>query len=131
MSDPQPTVTVPNPPAATPPAASQPAAKPPALKLLESIPEPGWRDGVWMSSSHFAVAGDEGVWAYDVTQPEPRRGQLGTSGDVTALAFIPAARSLVLGDRDGQVHSIELGSGRAGFHLGMNGGPIVQLAADE
>ena len=137
MSDPQPTATppAPNPPPQNPSAApastaGQPAAKGPTLRLLESIPEPGWRDGVWMSSSHFAVAGDEGVWAYDVTQPEPRRGQLGTSGDVTALAFIPAARSLVLGDRDGQVHSIELGSGRAGFHLGMNGGPIVQLAAD-
>jgi WD40 repeat protein len=127
MSDSQPTVTASAP---NPSAAGQPAAKAPTLRHLESIPEPGWRDGVWMSSSHFAVAGDEGVWAYDVTQAEPRRGQLGTSGDVTALAFVPARRSLVLGDRDGQVHSIGFGSGRSGFHVDAGNSPILQLAAD-
>jgi WD40 repeat protein len=105
-------------------------ASPATLRLVQNIPEPGWRDGTWMSSSHFAVAGDEGVWAYDVTQHEPRRGQLGTSGDVTALVFVPATRTLALGDRDGQVHSNELGSGRAGFHADTGLGAIRALAAD-
>lgn len=102
---------------------------PATLQLIQNIPGPGWRDGAWMSPSHFAVAGDEGVWAYDVTQREPRRGQLGTSGDITALAFVPGRRTLVLGDRDGQVHSNEM-SGRAGFHVDLGIGAIRTLAAD-
>ncbi|HSU15013.1 hypothetical protein [Longimicrobium sp.] len=139
MSDPQPTATPATPIApdaapAAPAAATEPAGQstpqPPALRHLETIPEPGWRDGVWMSASHFAVAGDEGVWAYDVTQPEPRRGQLGTSGDVTALAFVAARRTLVIGDRDGQVHSIGLGSGRSGFHFDAGRAPVTRLAAE-
>ena len=123
-----PTAPVPASPGA--PAAGQPTPKPPALRHLESIPGAGWRDGVWMSASHFAVAGDEGVWAYDVTQPEPRGAQLGTSGDVTALAFVPGARMLAIGDRDGQVHSIGLGSGRSGIHFDAGRFPVLQLSAD-
>lgn len=110
-----------------PPAAAVPPA---ALQLLQNIPAPGFRDGVWMSPNHFAVAGDDGVWAYDVTQREPRRGQLGTSGDVTALAFVPGRRSLALGDSSGQVHSNEMGSGRAGFHVDLGIGAIRALHAD-
>lgn len=109
---------------------TQPSSVPQAtLQLIQNIPGPGWRDGAWMSPSHFAVAGDEGVWAYDVTHREPRRGQLGTSGDVTALAFIPGRRTLVLGDADGQVHSNEM-SGRAGFHVDLGIGAIRAITAD-
>jgi hypothetical protein len=130
MSDPQPTATPTDSPATPAPEAAAPAPSAPTLRRLEVIHEPGWRDGAWMSPSHFAVAGDEGVWAYDVTQPEPRRAQVGTSGDVTALAYVPARRSLVIGDRDGQVHSIGFGSGRSGFHVDAGRSPILQLAAD-
>lgn len=111
-------------------ATQQPLVPPATLRLIQNIPEPGWRDGTWMSSSHFAVAGDEGVWAYDVTQRQPRRGQLGTNDDVTALAFVPATRTLALGDRDGQVHSNELGSGRAGFHADTGLGAIRAVSAE-
>jgi len=104
-------------------------ATPATLQLIQNIPGPGWRDGAWMSPSHLAVAGDEGVWAYDVTHREPRRGQLGTSGDVTALAFVPGRRTLVLGDADGQVHANEM-SGRAGFHVDLGIGAIRGIAAD-
>src|SRR3954467_14102910 len=113
MSDSQPTAT-PSEPSAPPtiPAASpaQPTPAPPALRHLETIPGAGWRDGAWMSSSHFAVAGDAGVWPYAATAPEPRRAPVGTSGDGTALAFVAARRTLVIGDRDGQVHSVGMGS---------------------
>jgi len=112
------------------PVSQQSPVSPATLQLVQNIPEPGWRDGTWMSPSHFAVAGDDGVWAYDVTQRQPRRGQIGTSGDVTALAFVPATRTLALGDRDGQVHSTELGSGRAGFHADTGLGAIRTIAAD-
>ncbi|HEX6746790.1 MAG TPA: hypothetical protein VF092_05790 [Longimicrobium sp.] len=135
MSDPQPTATPPAPPPSsssttpsTPPA--QPVEKPPTLRLLEAIAEAGCRDGVWMSPTHFAVCSGEGVGLYDVSQAEPRRAPLGTSGDVTALAYIPATRTLILGDESGQVHSKEMGSGRSGFHVGLNRGAITRLAAD-
>jgi len=132
MSDPQPTATpaAPDAPPTLPAAAGEPTPKPPALRHLETIPGSGWRDGAWMSSSHFAVAGDEGVWAYDVTQPEPRRAPVGTSGDVTALAFAPGRRTLVIGDRDGQVHSVGLGSGHSGFHFDAGTAPVTRLAAE-
>lgn len=112
------------------PATQQGSVAPATLQLIQNIPAPGWRDGTWMSPSHFAVAGDDGVWAYDVTQRQPRRGQLGTSGDVTALAYVPATRTLALGDRDGQVHGNELGSGRAGFHADTGVGAIRVLTGE-
>ncbi|HEX8832479.1 MAG TPA: hypothetical protein VF705_14990, partial [Longimicrobium sp.] len=99
------------------------------LQLIQTIPAPGFRDGVWMSPSHFAVAGDEGVWAYDVSSAVPRRGPIGTSTDINALAYLPARRTLVLGDADGQVHSNEM-SGRAGFHVDVGIGAIRSLTAD-
>lgn len=99
------------------------------LQLIQNIPGTGWRDGAWMSPSHFAVAGDEGVWAYDVTHSEPRRGPLGDSTDITALAYAPARRMLVLGDADGMVHSKEF-SGRAGFHADVGIGAIRTIVAD-
>jgi WD40 repeat protein len=83
-----------------------------------------------MSPNHFAVAGDEGVWAYDVSHHEPRRGPVGTSTDITALAFVPGRRTLALGDADGQVHSLEMGSGRSGFHVDVGIGAIRTLVAD-
>lgn len=112
------------------PSQSPNSPAPATLQLVQNIAEAGWRDGVWMSSSHFAVAGDAGVWAYDVTQREPRRGPLGTSTDITALAFVQSRRTLVLGDRDGIVHSNELGSGRSGFHADVGIGAIRALVAD-
>jgi WD40 repeat protein len=127
MSDPQPAPT-PVPPAA--PADPQPSVKPVTLRHVESIPEPGLRDGVWMSPTHFAVAGEEGVGLYDLSLAEPRRGPLGTSTDVTALAWIPATRTLVLGDSGGEVHTNEL-SGRSGLHTAENRDRITALAADE
>jgi WD40 repeat protein len=109
---------------------TQPSSVPRAtLQLIQNIPAPGFRDGAWMSPTHFAVAGDDGVWAYDVTSAVPRRGPLGTSTDITALAYLPARRSLVLGDRDGLVHSNDL-SGRAGFHVDVGIGAIRSLGAD-
>lgn len=110
--------------------APQPAVKPVVLRHVESIPEPGLRDGVWMSSTHFAAAGEEGVGLYDLSQAEPRRAPLGTSTDVTALAFIPATRTLVLGDSGGEVHSNELGSGRSGLHASVNRDRITALSGD-
>jgi WD40 repeat protein len=135
MTDPQrpaspnyPPVRSPNsPPAASP--NSPPAVKPATLQHLESIPEPGLRDGVWMSATHFAAAGEEGVGLYDLSAAEPRRAPLGTSTDVTALAWVPATRTLVLGDSGGEVHSNEL-SGRSGFHTAENRDRITALAAD-
>jgi WD40 repeat protein len=133
MSDPQSTAT-PSEPSAPPPipttSPAQPTPAPPVLRHLETIPGAGWRDGAWMSSSHFAVAGDEGVWAYDVTQPEPRRAPVGTSGDVTALVLVAARRTLVIGDRDGQVHSVGIGSGRSGFHFDAGTAPVTRLTAE-
>jgi len=135
MTDPQP-VPTPDPQPAPPPdpppppvPAGPPAPKPVILLHVESIPEPGLRDGVWMSPNHFAVAGEAGVGMYDVSLAEPRRGPLGTSDDVTALAWIPATRSLVLGDTGGEVHSNEL-SGRSGLHTAENRDRITALEAD-
>jgi len=108
----------------------QPAVKPVALRHVESVPEPGLRDGVWMSQTHFAAAGEEGVGLYDLSLAEPRRAPLGTSTDVTALAFIPATRTLVLGDAGGEVHSNELGSGRSGLHASVNRDRITGLSGD-
>ena len=123
-----PRVPSPNdPPAAAP--APQPAVKPALLHHVESIAEPGLRDGVWMSPTHFAAAGEEGVGLYDLSAAEPRRAPLGTSTDVTALAWVPATRTLVLGDSGGEVHSNEL-SGRSGFHTAENRDRITALSAD-
>ena len=108
----------------------QPSAPPAAPRHINTVDEAEGRDGAWLSATHFAVASPVGVGLYDLSQAEPRRAPLGTSDDVTALAFVAARRSLVLGDRDGQVHSNELGSGRAGFHVGLNRGAIVHLATD-
>lgn len=140
MTDPQPTAAEPvadaapiSPPvadAATSGGAGATSAAPAAPRHINTVAEDGCRDGAWLSASHFAVASPAGVGLYDLSQAEPRRAPLGTSGDVTALAFVAARRSLVLGDRDGQVHSNELGSGRAGFHVGLNRGAIVHLASD-
>jgi WD40 repeat protein len=104
--------------------------KPVTLKHVESVPESGLRDGVWMSATHFAAAGEAGVGLYDLSQAEPRRAPLGTSTDVTALAFISSTRTLVLGDAGGEVHSNELGSGRSGLHAAANRDRITALAAD-
>ncbi|HEV7590971.1 MAG TPA: WD40 repeat domain-containing protein [Longimicrobium sp.] len=132
MTDPHPVSTpVPQPaPAPDPPLSPTPSApKPVVLRHVESIPEPGLRDGVWMSPTHFAVAGEAGVGMYDVSLAEPRRGPLGTSTDVTALAWIPATRTLVLGDSGGEVHSNEF-SGRSGLHTAENRDRITALEAD-
>ena len=103
----------------------------PSLRFIQTIPGGGWRDGAWMSPKHFAVAGDEGVWAYDVSTFDPRRGPVGRSGDVRAMAFAPSTRTLVLADESGQVHSNELGSGRAGFHFDASAcGALRQVAVD-
>jgi WD40 repeat protein len=121
-----PPVPVPPPP----PVPSAPSApKAVTLQHLESVAEGGLHDGVWMSSTHFAVAGEAGVGMYDLSQAEPRRGPLGTSDDVTALAWVPATRSLVLGDSGGEVHSIEF-SGRSGLHAAENRDRITALTAD-
>ncbi|HKP74070.1 MAG TPA: hypothetical protein VJT67_00945, partial [Longimicrobiaceae bacterium] len=118
-SDPQPT------PAAAPP----PAPKLVVLQHVESIAAPGLRDGVWMSPTHFAAADGEGVGVYDLSQPDPRRAPLGTRGDVTALAWVPATHTLVLGDSGGEVRSNEL-SGCAGFFVDDNRDRITALVAD-
>jgi len=110
--------------------AAQPGSVPGAtLQLIQNIPAAGFRDGAWMSPTHFAVAGDEGVWAYDVSVAIPRRGPLGTSTDIQSLAYLPARRTLVLGDRDGLVHSNEF-SGRAGFHVDVGIGAIRTITGD-
>jgi len=119
MTDPQ--------PAPTP--APSPAVKPAVLRHLETVPEPGLRDGVWMSPTHFAAAGAEGVGLYDFSAAEPRRAPLGTSTDVTAVAWVPATRTLVLGDAGGEVHSNEF-SGRSGWHVSVNRDRITGLAVD-
>jgi WD40 repeat protein len=119
MTDPQ--------PAPTP--APSPAVKPAVLRHLETVPEPGLRDGVWMSSTHFAAAGEEGVGLYDLSEAEPRRAPLGTSTDVTAVAWVPVTRTLVLGDAGGEVHSNEF-SGRSGWHVSVNRDRITGLAVD-
>jgi WD40 repeat protein len=116
-------------PQPTPVGASQPAVKPVALQHLESVPAPGLRDGVWMSPTHFAAAGEEGVGVYDLSEAEPRRAPLGTSTDVTALAYVAATRTLVLGDSGGEVHSNEF-SGRSGFHVSANRDRITALVAE-
>jgi WD40 repeat protein len=82
-----------------------------------------------MSSSHFAAAGEEGVGLYDLSQGEPRRAPLGTRGGVTALAYLPATRTLVLGDDGGEVRSNEF-SGCAGFFVNENRDRITALVAD-
>jgi WD40 repeat protein len=125
MTDPEPTPD----PQPAPAAAPAPAVKPVVLQHLESVPEPGLRDGVWMSATHFAAAGEEGVGVYDLSQAEPRRAPLGTSTDVTAMAWVPATRTLVLGDSGGEVHSNEF-SGRAGWHVSVNRGRITSLVAE-
>jgi WD40 repeat protein len=125
--DPQPARGPNSPPAPAP--LPQATPKPVTLLHVESIPEPGLRDGVWMSPNHFAVAGEAGVGMYDVSLAEPRRGPLGTSTDVTALAWVPATRTLVLGDSGGEVHSNEL-SGRSGLHTAENRDRITALEAD-
>ncbi|MBV9108951.1 MAG: WD40 repeat domain-containing protein [Gemmatimonadetes bacterium] len=140
MSDPQPTASPvadtsssipPSAPDVTAAAAGSLAATPPAApRHINTVDEAGGRDGAWLSATHFAVASPAGVGLYDLSLAEPRRAPLGTSGDVTALAFVPGRRSLVLGDGDGQVHSNELSSGRAGFHVGLNRGAILHLATD-
>ena len=116
-----------SPPAAAP--APQPAVTRVTLEHVESVSEPGLRDGVWMSATHFAAAGGEGVGLYDLSAAEPRRAPLGTSTDVTALAWVPATRTLVLGDSGGEVHSNEF-SGRSGWHTAENRDRITALAAD-
>jgi len=103
--------------------------KPAVLRHLETVPEPGLRDGVWMSPTHFAAAGEAGVGLYDPSQAEPRRAPLGTSTDVTALAWVPATRTLVLGDAGGEVHSNEF-SGRSGWHVSENRDRITALDVD-
>lgn len=147
MTDPQPTPTpdpqpapppdpppIPQPapppvPPSAPAAPSAPPVKPVSLQHIESIPEPRLRDGVWMSATHFAAAGEEGVGIYDLSQAEPRRAPLGTRGDVTALAWVAANRTLILGDSAGEVRSNEF-SGRAGFFVNANRSGVIALVAD-
>jgi len=119
----------PAPTSAQPSPDAQPAPKPVELRHVESIAERGLRDGVWMSPSHFAVAGEEGVGIYDLSQGEERRAPLGTRTDVTALAWVPATRTLVLGDSGGEVRSNEF-SGCAGFFVSDNRDRIAALVAD-
>ena len=107
----------------------QSPVKPAVLRHLETVPERGLRDGAWMSATHFAAAGEAGVGLYDLSQAEPRRAPLGTSTDGTALAYVPATRTLVLGDAGGEVHSNEL-SGRSGWHVSENRDRITALDAD-
>jgi WD40 repeat protein len=105
------------------------APKPVVLRHMESIAEPGLRDGVWMSATHFAAAGEAGVGIYDLSQAEPRRAPLGIRDDVTALAWVARSRALILGDAGGEVRSNEF-SGRAGWFVNANRDRIVSLVDD-
>lgn len=128
--DPQPAPDPqPPPPMEPPPTPGPPTPKPVSLRQMESIADPGLRDGVWMSPTHFAAASDAGVGIYDLSQAEPRRAPLGTRDDVTALAWVGRSRTLVLGDAGGEVRSNEF-SGRAGFFVNANRDRIVALEAD-
>lgn len=111
------------------PPSGPPAPKPVSLRHMESIAEVGLHDGVWMSATHFAAAGEAGVGIYDLSQAEPRRAPLGTRDDVTALAWVARSRALILGDAGGEVRSNEF-SGRAGFFVNANRDRIVSLVDD-